>query len=31
MESVKIENALEDEDWVRAMQEELNSFERNQV
>jgi len=27
----KIEKALADEDWVLAMQEELNNFERNQV
>ena len=31
MEPVKVEKALEDEDWVMAMQEELNNFERNQV
>jgi hypothetical protein len=29
VELVKIEKALEDEDWVMAMQEELNNFERN--
>jgi hypothetical protein len=26
-----VEKALEDEDWVMAMQKELNNFERNQV
>jgi hypothetical protein len=31
MEPLKVEKALEDEDWVMAMQEELNNFERNQV
>jgi hypothetical protein len=31
MEPVKVDKALEDEDWVMAMQEELNNFERNQV
>jgi hypothetical protein len=31
MEPVKVEKALEDEDWVMAMQEESNNFERNQV
>jgi hypothetical protein len=31
VEPLKVEKALEDEDWVMAMQEELNSFERNQV
>jgi vacuolar-type H+-ATPase catalytic subunit A/Vma1 len=31
MEPVKIEKALGDEDWVMAIQEELNNFERNQV
>jgi DNA repair protein RadC len=31
MESAKVEKALENEDWVMAMQEELNNFERNQV
>jgi hypothetical protein len=31
MEPVKVEKALDDEDWVMAMQEELNNFERNQV
>jgi hypothetical protein len=30
-EPTKIENALKDPDWVLAMQEELNNFERNQV
>jgi hypothetical protein len=31
LELLKVEKALEDEDWVMAMQEELNNFERNQV
>jgi hypothetical protein len=31
VEPVKVEKALEDKDWVMAMQEELNNFERNQV
>jgi hypothetical protein len=31
MEPVKVEKAIEDEDWVMAMQEELNNFEINQV
>jgi hypothetical protein len=31
VEPVKVEKALEDEDWVMAMKEELNNFERNQV
>ena len=31
MESLKVEQALDDPDWVIAMQEELNNFERNQV
>ena len=31
MEPLKVEQALEDPDWVMAMQEELNNFERNQV
>jgi hypothetical protein len=31
VEPVKVEKALEDEDWVMAMQEELNNFERNQM
>jgi hypothetical protein len=31
VEPVKVEKTLEDEDWVVAMQEELNNFERNQV
>jgi hypothetical protein len=30
-EPTKIEDALKDPDWVLAMQEELNNFERNQV
>jgi hypothetical protein len=29
VEPVKVEKALEDEEWVMAMQEELNHFERN--
>jgi hypothetical protein len=31
MEPIKVEKALEDEDWVMVMQEELNNFKRNQV
>jgi hypothetical protein len=31
LEPIKVEQALEDPDWVVAMQEELNNFERNQV
>jgi hypothetical protein len=31
VELVKVEKAHEDEDWVMAMQEELNNFERNRV
>jgi hypothetical protein len=31
LEPIKVEQALEDPDWVLAMQEELNNFERNQV
>jgi hypothetical protein len=31
IEPAKVEKALEDEDWMMAMQEELNNFERNQV
>jgi hypothetical protein len=31
IEPTKVEKALEDEDWMMAMQEELNNFERNQV
>ena len=30
-EPKKIEDALKDADWVTAMQEELNEFERNEV
>ncbi|KAL8092455.1 hypothetical protein AgCh_034658 [Apium graveolens] len=30
-EPKKLEDALKDEDWVMAMQEELNEFERNEV
>ena len=31
MEPFKVEQALEDLDWVMAMKDELNNFERNQV
>ena len=31
MEPTSIEEALEDSDWVMAMQEELNNFTRNEV
>jgi hypothetical protein len=31
LEPLKIEQALGDPDWVMAMQEELNNFERNKV
>ena len=31
LEPLKVEQALRDPDWVMAMQEELNNFERNQV
>ena len=31
MEPLKVETTIEDEDWVMAIQEELNNFERNQV
>jgi hypothetical protein len=31
LEPLKVEQALGDLDWVIAMQEELNNFERNQV
>ena len=31
LEPLKVEKALGDVDWVMAMQEELNNFERNQV
>ena len=31
LEPLKVEQALGDPDWVLAMQEELNNFERNQV
>ena len=31
MEPLKVEQALGDLDWVMAMQDELNNFERNQV
>jgi hypothetical protein len=31
LEPTKVEQALEDPDWVVAMQEELNNFDRNQV
>ena len=30
-EPKKVEDALKDADWVTAMQEELNEFERNEV
>ena len=30
-EPKKVEDALKDADWVQAMQEELNEFERNEV
>jgi hypothetical protein len=30
-EPFKVEDALRDSDWVIAMQEELNSFKRNEV
>ena len=28
---MKVEEALEDPDWINAMHEELQNFERNQV
>jgi hypothetical protein len=31
LEPLKVEQALGDMDWVMAMQEDLNNFERNQV
>ena len=31
LEPLKVEQALGDPDWVMAMQDELNNFERNQV
>jgi 4-diphosphocytidyl-2C-methyl-D-erythritol kinase len=31
LEPLKVEQALGDLDWVMAIQEELNNFERNQV
>jgi hypothetical protein len=31
LEPIKVEQALEDPDWVVSMQDELNNFERNQV
>jgi hypothetical protein len=31
LEPLKVEDALEDPDWVMAMQEELNNFTRNEV
>ena len=31
LEPLKVDKALGDLDWVMAMQEELNNFERNQV
>ena len=30
-EPKKVEEALQDADWVQVMQEELNEFERNKV
>ena len=31
LELLKVEEALDDPDWVMAMQEELNNFTRNEV
>ena len=31
LEPLKVEEALDDPDWVMAMQEELNNFKRNDV
>ena len=31
LEPLKVDEALEDPDWVMAMQEELNNFTRNEV
>ena len=31
LESLKVEQALDDPDWVMAMQEELNNFTRNEI
>ena len=31
IEPMKVEEALEDPDWINAMHEELHNFERNQV
>jgi len=31
LEPLKVEQALGDQDWVMAMQDELNNFRRNQV
>ena len=31
MKPLKVDEALKDLDWVMAMQEELNNFEKNQV
>ena len=31
IEAMKVEEALEDPDWINAMHEELHNFERNQV
>jgi hypothetical protein len=31
LEPSRVEEALEDEDWMIAMQEELNNFTRNEV
>jgi hypothetical protein len=31
LESLRVEDALEDADWVMVMQEKLNNFTRNEV
>ena len=31
LEPIKVDEALDDRDWVMAMQEELNNFTRNEV
>jgi hypothetical protein len=31
LEPLKVEDALQDADWVMAMHEELNNFKRNEV
>jgi hypothetical protein len=31
LEPLRVEEALDDADWVMAMQEELNNFNRNEV